>query len=150
MREDSRVDIFLICVTILSSVAALQVAFWGGADNPTWELRWRGLDPGNRDWLAAMTTSRTWMATLTDPDEIELAKGFGRRERRRHSYFDLVAVALLIVGVALTLAGLLPLSACTLGLACYVVIRGAVEAWRNRQIRSRVAGANDPDTAPVR
>jgi len=150
MREDSRVDIFLIAVTILTSVATLRVAFWRGADNPSWELRWRGLDPGYRDWLAAMTTSLAWRATLTDPEEIALANGFSRRERRRRSYLDLAATALLVVGVAATLAGLLPLSVCTFGLAIYAMVRWAMEAARDRQIRNKVPGANDPDTAPVR
>jgi hypothetical protein len=150
MRENSRVDVLLICVTVLVSLAAVKTALWPGADDPSWELRWRALEPGYRDWLAAMTTSRAWLATLTDPEEIELAKGVSRREGRRRAYVNLAITALLIVAVALALAGLLPFSTWGLILACYTLLLAAGNHLRDRAIRRKVRAGSDEDVAPIR
>jgi len=149
VRDDSAVEVLLICVTVLASVAALRTALWRGADNPTWELRWRALDPGYRDWLAAMTTSPAWLKTLTDPEEIELAKGFGRRERRRRAYFDLAVTALLIVSVAFALAGLLPSSTWGLILGCYTLLLTAGSHIRDQRIKRKVRIGSDAAVAPA-
>lgn len=138
MRDDSRVDILLICATVIASAAALRTALWPGTDDPNWELRWRGLGPDHQDWLAAMTTSRAWLATLTDPEEIELAKGFSRRELRRRAYVDLVVTAFLVVAVALALAGVLPFSTWGLILGCYTLILAAGTRLRDWQIKGKV------------
>jgi hypothetical protein len=150
VRDDSAVGILLICVTALVSIAALKTALWRGSDDPNWELRWRSLDPGYRDWLAAMTTSRAWLATLTDPEEIELAKGFSRRERRRRAYADLAVTALLIVAVALALAGVLPFSTWGLILGCYTLLLAGGAHLRDRQIRRKVRTWSDATAAPSR
>ena len=150
MREDSGVDIFFVVATTIALLGASSEAYRRGADDPNWELRWRGLDPGYRDWLAAMTTSRTWLATLDDPDEIELAKGFARREARRRGRLDLAATALLIFAVAFVLAGLLPNSAWTLGISIYWVVRLLAEHGRYQQLKRRLHQRTDPDVAPTR
>jgi hypothetical protein len=62
-------------------------AYLGARREPTWKTRWRTLDPAERSWLAVVATSRPWIATLTDPEEIRLAKGCRRHESRR-SRFD--------------------------------------------------------------
>ena len=150
MREDPGVDLFFFVAALVALLGASSEAYRRGADDPSWELRWRALDPGYRDWLAAMTTSRTWLSTLDDPEEIELANGFARRERRRRSYFDVSALALIWLCAALILAGVLPTSACTLGFSVYGVVRLFAEFVRNQQPKRRLKQRTDPDVAPAR
>jgi hypothetical protein len=150
MREDPGVDVFFFVATLVGLLGASSEAYRRGPDDANWEFRWRGLDPGYRDWLAAMTTSRTWLSTLDDPEEIELAKGFARRERRRRGHFDVAALALIWFCAALVLAGVLPTSACTLGFSVYGVVRLLAEFGRNQQLKRRLDQRTDPDVAPTR
>jgi hypothetical protein len=142
-------DIVLISVTVFVGVISATTILRPGADDPNWELRWRSLDPGYRDWLAAMTTDPRWMKTLTDPEEVELAKGFARRERRRLAYFDLAAGVLVALVVALTLAGLVRLSATGFALGLFALVRWGAESWRQRQIRQKVRLGFEPGELPT-
>jgi hypothetical protein len=143
------VDYFLVGVTVLIGVMALSTALRPGVDDPSWELRWRGLDPVHRDWLAAMTTNPRWMRTLSDPEEVELARGFSRHERRRLAYFELASGAVAALAVALTLAGLAPVSTVGLGLGLVAMVRFSVESWRTRQIKRKVRLGFEPGDLPT-
>jgi hypothetical protein len=143
------VDIFLIGVTVLAAVLAVSVALRPGDDDPNWELRWRSLDPGYRNWLAAMTTDPRWMKTLSDPEEVELAKGFARRERRHLAFYELAATALAALTVALALAGLVRLSAVGISLGLFGGIRWGVEAWRYHKIKRKVRLGFEPGELPT-
>lgn len=142
-------DVFLICATVLTGILAVSAVLRPGVDDPNGELRWGGLDPGYRNWLAAMTTDHRWMKTLTDPEEVELARGFARRERRRLGYYDVAALVVAALTVALTLVGILHLSDAGIGLGLLAMIRWAVEAWSRRQIRSKVRLGFEPGELPT-
>ena len=142
-------DIFLICVTVLAAAGGASTAFRAGEDDSNWELRWRALDPSHRDWLAAMTTDYGWMRTLSDPEDVELARGFARREGRRLAHYELAAGVVVALAVALTLAGLAPFSFVALGLALVAAVRLSVEAWRRRQIRRKVKLGFEPGELPT-
>jgi hypothetical protein len=143
------VDILLIGVTVLIAASGAWTVLRPGDDDPNWELRWQGLDPGYRDWLAAMTTDPRWMGTLTDPEEVQLAKGFARRERRRLGRYDLVALVIAVLAVALAMAGVLGLGAVGIGLGLLASIRVAVESWNHRQLRRKVQLGFEPGELPT-
>jgi hypothetical protein len=142
------VEILLICVTLAVGFAAFWSLLGRGEDDPNWELRWRSLDPSYRDWLAAMTTEPRWMKTLTDPEEVRLAGGFARRERRRLARYDVASAAVVALVVALALAGLTSLSNAGFALGLVALIR-SFEAWRQRQIRHRVKLGFEPGELPT-
>ena len=125
-----------VCLPILIGALDAIEASWGARDDPTWETRWRSLDPAERTWLAVVATSRNWIATLTDPEEIRLARGCRRRESRRRVNFDLVALLLFAPALALALIGLL--KAELVVLAVFFVVGFVRNIWiyrRERQIK---------------
>jgi hypothetical protein len=142
-------DLLLIGVTVFIGIMSVSTALRQGADDPNWELRWRALDPSYRDWLAAMTTDPSWMSTLSDPEEVELAKGFHRRERRGLAYYDMAASVIAALVVALTLSGMTHLSVAGIALGLLAVIRFAVESWHQRQIRQKVKLGFEPGELPT-
>jgi uncharacterized membrane protein len=158
MREDSRV-IFAIAflgVTVLVDVVEFAEAFWRSAPDPTWETRWKALDPAESAWLAVMGTSRAWLATLTDPEEIELAKGFYLHERRYRVYFGLAALPLMAAIGGLALIGVLPTSVLGLALGTFATLRGVAVYLRERQVKKNYRQAKDnylamttPEPAPA-
>lgn len=88
MHENPSVVFALASILVPILVDAVDAvdageAYWSARHDPTWETRWRTLDPAERSWLAVMATSRNWMATLTDPEEIRPAKGRRSQESRR-------------------------------------------------------------------
>jgi hypothetical protein len=143
------VDVFLIGVTVLAAVGAVWTALRPGDDDPNWELRWRALDPGYRNWLAAMATEPSWMKTLSDPEEIQLAKGFARRERRQLAYYGLALWVLIAIAVALTVAGLLSFSDVGIAVGLVAAIPLFIESWRKRQIKRKVQLGFEPGELPT-
>jgi hypothetical protein len=137
MREDSRVilAIALLGVTVLVDVIEFVDTFWRSAPDPTWETRWRALDPAESTWLAVMATSRNWLSTLTDPEEVALAKGFRRHERRRLVYFDLASLPFLAAAVALSVIGLMNPSVVGLVFSTFLLLRSIPVYLRGRQIK---------------
>lgn len=137
MREDSRVisAITFLGITVLIDVAEFIDAFWRSAPDPSWETRWKALDPAESTWLAEMSRSRAWLATLTDPEEIELARGFYRRERRHRVYLDLTALPFIAAAGALVLTGALPLEVLGVVGGGFICIRGVVLYLRERRIK---------------
>jgi hypothetical protein len=111
-------------------------AFWSARHDPTWETRWNSLPSDERTWLAVMATSRNWMATLTDPEEIKLARGRRRQESRRRLTFDLIGLPVLLAAAALVLAGVLSANPVLLSiLYLFAFIRASWIYRRERQIK---------------
>jgi Flp pilus assembly protein TadB len=143
-------------VILLVDVAEFVDAFLWSASDPAWKTRWRALDPAESAWLAEMTRSRAWIGTLTDPEEVDLAKGFYRQERRFRVYFDLAALPFMVAAGVLALAGLLPISALGLVAGAFALIRGFALYLRERQIQKTYRQAKDnylamttPESAPT-
>lgn len=137
MREDPGVVIVIVNAVLPVLVGAVDAAaaYWGARDDLTWRTRWQSLDPAERTWLAVVATSRSWIATLTDPEEIKLAKGRRRDESRRRISFDLAALPLFVATSALVLAGVLGESALLIVLFGFTVVRGIWLYRRERQIK---------------
>jgi hypothetical protein len=68
-----------------------------------WEARWQDLAPTDRTRIMAAARSGTLLA---DPDEIELAAGFARRDRRLLAVYNLAAAASVAAGAAFMVAGI--------------------------------------------
>jgi Flp pilus assembly protein TadB len=110
-------------------------AYWGARHDPTWETRWRSLDPAERAWLAVIATSRNWLATLTDPEEIRLAKGRRSAEGRRRLKADLWALPVFIAASVLVLADVLNVQVLFFVLLVFGLIRGIWTYRRERLIK---------------
>ena len=150
MREGPGVDVFFLIATVSGLLVALGEAYRAGADALSWEMRWRDLDPTYRNWLAAMATSRSWLRTLDDPGEVELARGAARRESRRRAPFDLAGLALVVIVAALAVAGVVPGSAAGSAFSIYILLHLLLGFLRNRQIRRSLVERSDSEDAPPR
>ena len=125
----------LLGITLVIDVVDFADVFWRSAPDPTWETRWQSLDPTESTWLAYVATSRNWIAALTDPEEIALARGFRRHERRYIVYADLAVVPFVVAAAALMLAGLVSIGVVGLVAFIFTTVRGAVVYLRERQIK---------------
>lgn len=72
-------------------------------DDPVWEARWRGLSPAEQARIAAAARAGSLLAS---DEEIELAAGFARRDRRRRRPTRLIAAIDVPFGAVLVLGGL--------------------------------------------
>jgi Flp pilus assembly protein TadB len=124
-----------VLVPILIGAIDAGEAYWGARRDPTWETRWRSLDPAESSWLAVMATSRNWIATLTDPEEIRLAKGYRSQEGRRRLRVDLWALPVFVAASVLVLAGVLNAQVLLSVLFAFGLIRGIWAYKRERQIK---------------
>lgn len=135
------------------TVAVAGLTVWqvsrARACDGNWQLRWRALEPDDRARLAVAGLSGTTTAALVDPEERELAEGFGRQERRRRTYLDLALLITLAFVTALMLAGITHPSAFGLILATYGLLRWPFESFRDHRFKSRVRTETEPDAAPV-
>jgi hypothetical protein len=146
-----------VLVPILVGAIDAGEAAWSARHDPTWETRWRSLDPAEQAWLAVIATSRNWMATLTDPEEIRLAKGRRSREGLHRLKVDLWALPLFIVAAALILAGAVSTQVVIPVLLTFGFARNLWNHRRQRQIRDAleaqraIAGeaAAYPQTTPA-
>jgi Flp pilus assembly protein TadB len=88
-------------------LAAVLVAFYLGnrrrPEDASWEARWNELPAEDRIRLAAAARSG---ALLAEPEEMSLAAGFARRERRRRAPGALLASLDLPIAAILILGGL--------------------------------------------
>lgn len=132
---------------LIGAIDAFE-AYRGARADPTWETRWRNLDPAERSWLAVMATSRRWIATLTDPEEIRLAKGCRRREGRRRLNFDLIGLPVLLGAAILALAGVLNADPVLLSLFyAFALLRTFWIYRRERQIKGALEAERKLATA---
>lgn len=143
MREDSDVDAFLIIALALALLTNLLQAFWRGSDDSSWELRYRSLDDLDRAWIAAASRTSSSRPALQERGELDLAKGFGRRERRRRAYVEVATLPIFIAVGIFAVAGILPSSLLGIALLGDFGVRGAVEFWRDRQIKTRYREIQD-------
>jgi hypothetical protein len=101
------VDILMTTITALGLLLVARNAFWSGPDSRTWEERWHRLGPADRTRIATATRPRGSAIKLSEVEEVDLAKGFRRREARRCAYIELPALILLTTVGALWIADLL-------------------------------------------
>jgi hypothetical protein len=135
LREDSRVELFLICGFIFVAAWNGVLAFWQGTDDSEWKARWDQLDDLDRAWLAAASRSRANRAALMERGELDLAKGFGRREARHRAKISLMMLPLFGIGAALILSGLLSDRFATAIFVSFVFLQSIVASLRDRKIK---------------
>jgi Flp pilus assembly protein TadB len=125
-----------VLVPLLAGAIDAGEAAWSARHDPTWETRWRSLDPAESAWLAVMATSRNWMATLTDPEEIRLAKGRRSREGLHRLKVDLWALPVFVAAAALVLAGAMSAQILIPILLTFGFARNVWSYRRERQIKN--------------
>lgn len=122
-------------------------ALSSGADDSMWELRWRSLDDRDQARIAAAGRTKGSRAELEERDELELAEGFNRRERRRRAYLQLPLLLGIVALFIFTLLGVLPGSDLDQVFA-YAAMLVPVTAWlRDWQIKRAHRPAPDPSSA---
>jgi hypothetical protein len=94
-------DLAIVAIAAVALVVLVRIGRDG--DDPAWEERWGDLDPAERTRIAAAARSG---ALLPSQEDIELAAGFARRDRRQNGPWTLVNVIRLLLGVALIARGL--------------------------------------------
>jgi Flp pilus assembly protein TadB len=104
-----------------------------------------------------MATSRNWIVTLTDPEEIALARGFRQHERRYIVYADLAVVPFVVAAAVLMLAGLASIGVVGLVAFTFTTVRNVVVYLRARRIKktyeqakANYQGMTAADPAPAR
>jgi hypothetical protein len=137
------VDIVVLGASGLVFVIYAVFALWKGADDRDWELRWESLDDLDRAWLAAASRSSANRATLEERGELELSKGFGRREARRRAYILLAILSPFIVVAVLMLTGPLSDRFGPLVLGTFALVQSLVAYFRDRQIKDRYREAQN-------
>ena len=143
MRDDSRVEIFILCVLGAAFLVYGAFAFWRGADDRAWELRWASLDPLDRAWIAAASRSSASRPTLEERGEYELAKGFGRREMRRRAYILLAMVPPFLILTILMLTGLVSDRFAPVVFGSFALLQALVGFFRDRRIKNRYRETQD-------
>jgi hypothetical protein len=124
------VEIALIVILLGAFVLAYRIK----DDDPAWEERWRALSPADRARIAL--AARTG-ALLASEEEIELAAGFARRDRRRRAPYAAIYAIRVPLGLALIAGGLVADSVFLL-IAGIVFLLGGLWALRSG---SRIARA---------
>jgi hypothetical protein len=95
---------YLPHILIAAIVLAAFVMVWRTeGDDPLWQERWRALSPTEQARIAAAARSGSLLAS---EEEIELAAGFARRDRRRRGPYTLIYAIRLPLGIALVAGGL--------------------------------------------
>ncbi len=84
-------------------LGAFVLVWRAEGDDPLWLARWNALSPAERARLAAAARSGTLLAS---EEEIELAAGFARRDRRRRRPARLIASLDVPIGAVLVVGGL--------------------------------------------
>jgi hypothetical protein len=133
------VDIALLVIV----VGAAVLVFRDRVDESAWEERWRTLTPADRTRIAAAARRG---ALLADPEEIDLAAGYARRQRRRRGPYTLRLVIVVVVGVALLIAGLVHDSTVLLIFGA-IFLLGSAWGFRRESLNShnlRETASRDP------
>jgi hypothetical protein len=95
---------FLPHIAITLIVLATFVYVWRAeGDDPVWQARWAALSPTDR---ARLTSAARSGDLLASQEEIELAAGFARRDRRRRRPGRLISAIDTPIGLVLILGGL--------------------------------------------
>jgi hypothetical protein len=97
-------DLVDIAIAVIFLAAVVTAGKAGSDADPTWEERWRALSPADRARLAAAARSDSLLASQ---EEIELAAGFARRDRRHRGPYTFLHAVRIPVGLVLIAGGLL-------------------------------------------
>jgi hypothetical protein len=147
LREDSRVDVFWVALSLLVVASTLDGAFRRGADNPNWDLRWRALDAAGRARVVTAAQSRASSAEIVAPDELderELVAGY-RRRRRRLSYLGLATSPLIAAASVLALTGVISGSTAGFVLTVVLLFSSAWEYLGKRSTNSKLRAVVDAE-----
>jgi hypothetical protein len=119
-------------IAIALIVAGAFVLVWRTeGDDPDWDARWRALSPPDRTRIAAAARSGALLATQ---EEIELAAGIARRDRRRRGPYTLVYAIRLPLGIALVAGGLVADSVVFLVFGVLFILGGLWSLGTDRRI----------------
>jgi hypothetical protein len=83
-------------------LGAFVLVWRTGGDDPAWHERWRALSPADRTRIARAARNGSLLASQ---EEIELAAGYARRDRRRRVLYSLLGSVRFPLGVALIVGG---------------------------------------------
>lgn len=139
-------SVILLAVVFLGFVFAVGTAFRSGADSLSWELRWQGLDAEDLARISTSARSKDWRVSLTDSEELELAAGLRRRDRRRRAYGELAALPVLLVAAILALTGLVGTGIIGLAFGLSAVFTGLWDYLRTRKMSGEPRAVAAPDT----
>jgi hypothetical protein len=142
MRDDSAVDVILLIVWLGALVVTLSGAFRRGVDSSSWELRWEILDAAERTRISTAARAGT---KLDRPEEVELAAGLRRRDRRRHAYLELPLLAVVVGFTAMSAAGLIDGGLVTMIIAVATVGIGLWRYLREKHMDGTPRAASSPD-----
>jgi hypothetical protein len=96
---------YLPHIAIALIVLAAFVTVWRAeGDDPIWQARWAALSRADRARIVAAARAGDLLASQ---DEIELAAGFARRDRRRRRPGRLISALDTPIGLVLVLGGLI-------------------------------------------
>jgi hypothetical protein len=121
------VEIALVAILLGAFVQAYRVK----DDDPAWEERWSALSPADRTRIAAAARSGSLLAS---EEEIELAAGFARRDRRRRGPYTLIYAIRLPLGIALVAGGLVADSIVFIVFGVLFILAGLWSLARGRRI----------------
>jgi hypothetical protein len=93
-------DLFIALVLVGAFVVAYRIK----DDDPAWKERWDALSPADRTRIARAARSGE---LLPSQEEIELAAGFARRNRRLRGPYSLMYAVRIPLGIALIAGGML-------------------------------------------
>lgn len=123
---------YLPHVLIALIVLGAFVLIWRAeGDDPLWERRWSALSPADRPRIATAARSGSLLAS---DEEIELAAGFARRDRRRRRPARLIAALDLPIGAVLTVGGLLADAPVFIAFGAFFLLLGLVRLHRAHRI----------------
>lgn len=143
IRDDSRVEIFVLFLLVLVLVVYAVYALRRGADGHDWELRWASLDELDRAWIAAASRSRASRVTLEERGESGLAKGFSRREARRRAYILLATVLPFLAVAILIVTGVIDDRFAPLVLGSFALLQSLISLFREQRIKNRYRETQD-------
>jgi hypothetical protein len=122
----------LIEIAIALVVLGAFVLVWRReGDDPLWLARWNGLSPGERARIAAAACSGE---PLASEDEVELAAGFARRDRRRRRPSRLLAAIDAPVGLIVLLGGIVVGSAVFIAFGALILAFSLLRLARARRL----------------
>jgi hypothetical protein len=123
---------YLPHILIAAIVLAAFVMVWRTeGDDPLWQERWRGLSPTEQARIAAAARSGSLLAS---EEEIELAAGFARRDRRRRRPARLIAAIDVPIGAILILGGLVADAGIFIVFGGLFLVLGLFRLYRARQV----------------
>ena len=123
---------YLPHVALALIVLGAFVLVWRAeGDDPGWEERWQALSPAERARLASAARAGSLLAS---EEEIELAAGFARRDRRRRRPGRLIAALDVPIGAALILGGLVADAGIFIFFGAVFLLLGLFRLYRAHQV----------------